>query len=89
VHFPLNLCSRLLFFSSVFQEKVAIKAASDAVCAAAAAGDAAGTKSAYKNFMAIAGIQAPYEGKDKDYSQGYSNDYDWKTRTSKGTIYVR
>ena len=73
----------------MFQEKVAIKAASDAVCAAAAAGDAAGTKSAYKNFMAIAGIQAPYEGKDKDYSQGYSNDYDWKTRTSKGTIYVR
>lgn len=68
---------------------MAIKAASDAVVAAAAAGDAAGTKSAYKAFMALAGIQAPYTGKDKDYSQGYSNDYDWKNRSNKGTIYVR
>jgi hypothetical protein len=39
--------------------------------------------------MSLANIQAPYSGKDKNYSQGYSSDYDWKTRTSKGTIYVR
>lgn len=68
---------------------MAIKKASDAVLAAASAGDKAATKSAYKEFMTLANIQPPYSGKDKDYSQGYSSDYDWKTRTSKGTIYVR
>jgi hypothetical protein len=59
------------------------------VLSAAEAGNAAGLKTAYAGFIKIADIKAPYEGKDKAYSQGYSNDYDWKTRTAKGTIYVR
>ena len=44
---------------------------------------------AYKEFLAVADIQEPYKGKDLEYSQGYSNEYDWKSRTNKGTIYVR
>ena len=64
-------------------------AATDKLFAAVEKGDTAGAKAAYKEFMSGAGISAPYTGKDKEYSQGYSSDYDWKTRTTKGTIYVR
>ena len=64
-------------------------AAKDAIFDGIAAGDKKAVQEAYKEFLAVADIQEPYKGKDLEYSQGYSNEYDWKSRTNKGTIYVR
>mmetsp|Transcript_66021 Transcript_66021/g.148999 ORF Transcript_66021/g.148999 Transcript_66021/m.148999 type:complete len:158 (+) Transcript_66021:254-727(+) len=87
----------ILFCSGVYTRKgakeAALKAkavaASDALLAAVEKGDTAGAKAAYKEFLSVAAIAKPYEGKDKAYSQGYSTEYDWKYKTPKGTIYVR
>jgi len=54
-----------------------------------AAGDKAGAKAAYAEFLKVADIQAAYEDTEKGNTQGYSTEYDWKFKTSKGTIYVR
>lgn len=61
----------------------------DALFKAVDAGDAAGAKAAYAEFVKVADIQPVYQGKDLSYSQGYSTEYDWKYKTPKGTIYVR
>ena len=72
------------------QKKAKAKAAADAVFAAVSAGDTKGVKEAYKAFTTS--VELPslgYEGKTKEYSQGYSTEYDWKAYTNKGTIYIR
>ena len=62
----------------------------EVVLAAAAKGDKAALKAAYADYIKTASLpNAVYKGRDADYSQGYSNDYDWKARTNRGTIYVR
>ena len=71
------------------QQKAKAVAAKDAIFDGIAAGDKKAVQEAYKEFLAVADIQEPYKGKDLEYSQGYSNEYDWKSRTNKGTIYVR
>jgi len=62
----------------------------EAIFAAAKAGDKAGLKAAYADYIKTAELPNPvYKGKDLAYSQGYSSDYDWRARTDRGTIYVR
>lgn len=49
--------------------------------------DAGALKSAYKAYKSANDIATIVV--DMNGGQGYSNDYDWKTRTAAGTIYVR
>jgi hypothetical protein len=75
---------------AIKENKAKAVAASTALLAAAEAGNAAGVKAAYKDFLAVAGISAKdYDEKTKEYTQGYSSEFDWKARTDKGTIYIR
>mmetsp|Transcript_48228 Transcript_48228/g.134925 ORF Transcript_48228/g.134925 Transcript_48228/m.134925 type:complete len:139 (-) Transcript_48228:395-811(-) len=72
------------------EEKKVNAVKQEAVLAAAAKGDKAALKAAYADYIKTASLPNPvYKGRDADYSQGYSNDYDWKARTNRGTIYVR
>ncbi len=90
--FVIELALGALFRSHVFwsQTKSKALAASAALLAAAEAGNAAGVKAAYKDFMDITGISVKdYDAKTKEYTQGYSTEYDWKAYTNKGTIYIR
>uniref|UniRef100_A0A7S2S7V4 Photosystem II Psb31 protein domain-containing protein n=1 Tax=Rhizochromulina marina TaxID=1034831 RepID=A0A7S2S7V4_9STRA len=70
-------------------KKVAV-AATNSLFDAVSKGDKAGVKSAYAEFMKVADIQPGYSGKDKDFTQGYSTEYDWKYKDpKKGSIYIR
>ena len=71
------------------QNKEKCIAATDAILAGIDAGDKAAVQKAYNDFLAVADIKPAYTGKDKDYTQGYSTEYDWKYKTNKGTIYIR
>mmetsp|Transcript_35795 Transcript_35795/g.72957 ORF Transcript_35795/g.72957 Transcript_35795/m.72957 type:complete len:190 (-) Transcript_35795:174-743(-) len=75
--------------AAVVKSKAAAGAAEGALFKAVAAGDKAGAKAAYAEFLKVADIQAAYEDTEKGNTQGYSTEYDWKFKTSKGTIYVR
>jgi hypothetical protein len=83
---PLNLS---LVCSSTPQNKAKTVALADDIFAGIEKGDKAAVQKAYKEFLAVGEINPPYEGKTKDYTQGYSTEYDWKFKTAKGTIYVR
>jgi hypothetical protein len=53
------------------------------------AGNVKAAQAAYASFLAVADVQKPYTGTTKEFTQGYSTEYDWKYKTDKGTIYVR
>ena len=71
------------------QAKAKAESATTALYTAVGKNDLKGAQAAIKDFLAVANIKTGYEGKTKDYTQGYSSEYDWKYATPKGTIYVR
>ena len=68
-------------------KKAKAVAGTNAIFAAIRAKDAAALKSAYAAYKADNGI-APIKV-DLASGQGYGDQYDWKSRTAAGTIYVR
>lgn len=65
------------------EAKAAAVAATNDIFAAVKGKDAGGLKSAYTSYVASNGISALPNIK-ASYGQGYSGDYDYKTRTSAG-----
>lgn len=68
-------------------QKAAAVKQTNAIFAAIRTKDAAGLKGAYNTYRSTNEINAV--AIDVESGQGYSNDYDYKTRTPAGTIYVR
>mmetsp|Transcript_33143 Transcript_33143/g.68139 ORF Transcript_33143/g.68139 Transcript_33143/m.68139 type:complete len:181 (+) Transcript_33143:137-679(+) len=81
----------ILFNSGAIQDKklksVAVKGTND-IFAAIRAKDAAALKSAYAAYKSANGIELA-KAIDTSYGQGYSSDFDFRSRTVKGTVYVR
>merc|ERR1712127_969998 len=79
----------ILFNSGAINKKdqaAAVKQ-TNAIFAAIRSKDSGALKSAYSAYKSANGIAVV--AVDKDGGQGYSNDYDFKTRTPAGAIYVR
>jgi len=68
-------------------QKAVAEAATKDIFAAVAAKDKAALGKAYDAFMKNAAIETA--AVDVATGQGFSGDYDWKIRTSKGAIYQR
>mmetsp|Transcript_10782 Transcript_10782/g.15206 ORF Transcript_10782/g.15206 Transcript_10782/m.15206 type:complete len:182 (+) Transcript_10782:167-712(+) len=82
----------ILFNSGAYpKDKVKAKqavAGTNAIFAAIRSQDKAGLKSAYESYIATCDI-APLPEVNPDKGQGYSNDFDFRVKTSAGAIYVR
>jgi len=80
----------ILFNSGAISDKAkkaeAVKG-TNAIFAAIRAKDASALKSAYSAYKSANDLKVITASTDQ--GQGYSSDYDWKTRTPAGTIYVR
>ena len=80
----------ILYNSGGISDKTKKKAAvanTNEIFAAIRSKDAAALKSAYGKYKSSNGIELI--SVDLQSGQGYSNDYDFKARTTAGTIYVR
>merc|ERR1712106_1127865 len=86
--------SFVLFNSGAFpgvkrkEAKAVAIAGTNAIFAAVRAKDAAALKSAYAAYVADNNVKG-FPDVDKDGGQGFSNDYDFKSRTKAGAIYQR
>jgi len=70
-------------------QKAVTVAAYEDVFAAVAAKDAGKLKTSYAAYVKAADIDINPKPVDVNTGQGFSNDYDWKVKTSKGAIYQR
>jgi hypothetical protein len=70
-------------------EKAAAVAAYEDVLAAVNAKDAGKLKSSYAAYVKAANIDINPKKVDVSSGQGFGNDYDWKNRTTLGTVYQR
>jgi len=70
------------------QKKKEAISQTNAIFAAIRSGDKAAAKKAYSEYVAANGIK-PLPAVDASKGQGYSTEFDFKSRTPAGTIYVR
>ncbi|CAM9203054.1 unnamed protein product [Choristocarpus tenellus] len=81
----------ILFNSGVYSTQPDKKKQADtlskAVISAANAGDKSALQSAYKEYIKYIEVKSGYSGAGD--GQGFGSDYDYKSRTSLGTVYQR